>query len=138
MMIKTAIVAMTLLGCDCDAKVCSYIGDTGPQWDTIASCEAAMRKQVVAHSDLQYPLVTAQCRSTETIAAAEPATPVQPVAVAATVEPELTAGGRIALATFRLTNGGYERLKLGVAAVSDGVWSNTNSVLAVAAGWLAR
>ncbi|ESY53948.1 MULTISPECIES: hypothetical protein [unclassified Mesorhizobium] len=62
-MIKTALVAMTIVGCDCDAKLCEYIGETPAKWATIADCEAAMKSQMLHKKNFDYPLVSGICRS---------------------------------------------------------------------------
>ncbi|ESW83433.1 hypothetical protein X770_25890 [Mesorhizobium sp. LSJC269B00] len=62
-MIKTALVAMTIVGCDCDAKLCEYIGETPAKWATIADCEAAMKSQMLHQKNFDYPLVSGICRS---------------------------------------------------------------------------
>ena len=61
-MIKTALVAMTIVGCDCDAKLCEYIGETPAKWATIADCEAAMKSQILSQHNFNYPLVSGICR----------------------------------------------------------------------------
>ena len=61
-MIKTALVAMTIVGCDCDAKLCEYIGETPAKWATIADCEAAMKSQMLHQRNFDYPLVSGICR----------------------------------------------------------------------------
>lgn len=61
-MIKTTLVAMTLLGCDCDANVCQFVSEMPAQWASIADCEAAMKTQVLRNSDLDFPMITGQCR----------------------------------------------------------------------------
>ncbi|UVK41056.1 hypothetical protein LHFGNBLO_002607 [Mesorhizobium sp. AR10] len=63
-MIKTALVAMTIVGCDCDAKLCEYIGETPAKWSTIADCEAAMKSQMLHERNFNYPLVSGICRTT--------------------------------------------------------------------------
>ncbi len=65
-MIKTALVAMTVMGCDCDAKLCEYIGETPAQWATVAECQAAMKTQIEKRRDLDYPLISGVCRAAET------------------------------------------------------------------------
>ncbi len=60
--IKTALVAMTIVGCDCDAKLCEYIGETPAKWATIADCEAAMKSQMLHQRNFNYPLVSGICR----------------------------------------------------------------------------
>ena len=62
-MIKTALVAMTIVGCDCDAKLCEYIGETPAKWSTIAECEAAMKSQILHQRNFNYPLVSGICRA---------------------------------------------------------------------------
>ena len=61
-MIKTALVAMTIVGCDCDAKLCEYIGETPAKWATVADCEAAMKSQMLHERNFNYPLVSGICR----------------------------------------------------------------------------
>lgn len=62
-MLKTALVAITIVGCDCDAKLCEYIGETPAKWATIADCEAAMKSQMLHQKNFDYPLVSGICRS---------------------------------------------------------------------------
>jgi hypothetical protein len=62
--IKTALVAMTIVGCDCDAKLCEYIGETPARWATIADCQAAMKSQMLHERNFNYPLVSGICRAT--------------------------------------------------------------------------
>ncbi|CDX15792.1 conserved hypothetical protein [Mesorhizobium sp. ORS 3324] len=62
-MIKTALVAMTIVGCDCDAKLCEYLGETPAKWATIADCEAAMKSQMLHQRNFNYPLVSGICRT---------------------------------------------------------------------------
>ena len=62
-MIKTALVAMTIVGCDCDAKLCEYIGETPAKWATVADCEAAMKSQILRQHNFNYPLVSGICRT---------------------------------------------------------------------------
>jgi len=61
--IKTALVAMTIVGCDCDAKLCEYIGETPAKWATVADCEAAMKSQILRQHNFNYPLVSGICRT---------------------------------------------------------------------------
>lgn len=64
-MIKTALVAMTIVGCDCDAKLCEYIGETPAKWSSLADCEAAMKTQVLRHGNFGYPLISGVCRTVQ-------------------------------------------------------------------------
>jgi|GEM_PF-1099833 len=69
--IKTALVAMTIVGCDCDAKLCEYIGETPAKWTTIADCEAAMKSQILHQRNFNYPLVSGICREKGSASSAE-------------------------------------------------------------------
>ena len=51
--IKTALVAMTIVGCDCDANLCEFIAETPAQWTSVADCEAAMRSQIVGRDNFR-------------------------------------------------------------------------------------
>lgn len=64
-MIKTALVAMTVLGCDCDARVCEFVSETPARWTTVAECEAAVHDLVRARQDIAYPLLSAECHVLE-------------------------------------------------------------------------
>jgi hypothetical protein len=82
--IKTALVAMTIVGCDCDARLCEYIGETPAKWSTIADCEAAMKSQMLHERNFNYPLVSGICRTTQTPTSQLAATASQPETRAAT------------------------------------------------------
>jgi hypothetical protein len=60
--IKT-LVAMTIVGCDCDAKLCEYIGETPAKWATIGECQAAMKSQMLHERNFNYPLISGICRT---------------------------------------------------------------------------
>jgi hypothetical protein len=64
-MLKTALIAMTVVGCDCDAKMCEYVRATPPEWSTVAECEEALKSRAVRDADSGYPMIIAICRSTE-------------------------------------------------------------------------
>lgn len=147
-MIKTAMVAMTVMGCDCDAKVCEYIAETPAQWASIADCEAAMRVQIVQRRDLDYPLISGLCRATEqpaaTTAAVQPnaAAPVPAVSfeTVGAVRPTVDVGadaetgrglydraldsGRL---VFRKTAGGYDMARSGITRAASGTMSLVKS-----------
>lgn len=74
-MIKTALVALTVVGCDCDARLCEFISETPPTWQSVAECEAAAAHQIATSRSLNYPLVTSICRQSP--AAAEAGTVAQ-------------------------------------------------------------
>ncbi|MEI9402019.1 hypothetical protein [Mesorhizobium argentiipisi] len=62
-MSKIAIVAMTIIGCDCDVNLCEYIGETPPKWSTIAECQTAMKSQILQEHNFDYPVVSGICHT---------------------------------------------------------------------------
>jgi hypothetical protein len=75
-MIKTTLVAMTVIGCDCDARLCEYISESPPQWASVEACEAAVKSKVVQSPGIDYPLVTGICRVVAEPREAVPATTI--------------------------------------------------------------
>ncbi len=90
-MLKTTLVAMTLLGCDCDAKMCEFISETPAQWSSVADCEAAMQARVTRNSNLGYPLISGVCRVVEQPAQTV-ALPAQPAPVVNVAEVPAVSG----------------------------------------------
>lgn len=76
-MIKESMVAMALIGCDCDARMCEYIRTADQGWTTVAECEADIAKRVVRQQD-NYPLVIAVCRDMTEKPVMASATPSEP------------------------------------------------------------
>jgi hypothetical protein len=146
-MIKTALVAMTIVGCDCDAKLCEYVGETPAQWATVAECEAAMQSQIVGRDNFNYPLISGICRSV-------PDPVSSAIAVSATREADwsaafdttapkaegiygnVVAGSRM---VFRKRADGYGLVRTGVGQAADGtvgLFRRSASYL-LPAGWVA-
>jgi len=119
-MLKTTMVAMTLLGCDCDAKQCEYISDAPGQWTSVAECEVAMKRQVLSNSALDYPLVTGMCRTVgpQTTLASVPVSedPALPV-VAAPEEPQTMTS-----LVFQRTSMGYQSVLSGMDQARSAVF----------------
>jgi len=76
-MLKTALVAMTIVGCDCDAKLCEFVSESPAQYASVAECEAAVNATAVRTPSPDYPLVTGICR---TVAPAQEQTPATALA----------------------------------------------------------
>jgi hypothetical protein len=126
-MIKTAIVALTVVGCDCDAKLCEYISETPAQWATLAECEAAMTAQIVKQGAYDYPLVTGVCRTAPTatpqmVSFASDGWSPGPSKASTPVPSEVEGDDRLALydgvvegtrMVFRKTGDGYEVVRSG-------------------------
>ncbi|MGE0503128.1 MAG: hypothetical protein AB7I79_20515 [Rhizobiaceae bacterium] len=86
-MLKTALVAMTVIGCDCDAKMCEFVRATPAEWSTIAECETALKGRALKDRDSGYPLLMAICRSTEESPIRLASAPDMEVAPATPAEP---------------------------------------------------
>lgn len=133
-MIKSALVAMTIVGCDCDAKLCEYIGETPAQWTSVADCEAAMKSRILHQGNHDYPLVTGICRTTvfaEPQLASAPAEVVEAKPAERTMVAGIVEGGRSVL--YRTANG--------YALVRDGVGDAAAGTLDAArrsSSWLAQ
>jgi len=122
-MLKTALVAMTIVGCDCDAKLCEYVSETPAQWASVAECESAVKAQVVRAPGVDYPLVTGICRTVPVAPADMKAAPAVELASlkhedGRTLYGMASAGGGYVL---EKTAGGYALMKAGLAWTADRV-----------------
>lgn len=136
-MVKTALVAMTLLGCDCDANVCQFVTELPQQFASVPECEAAMQSHVLRSSDLDYPLVTGQCRvvGDPGIRLADAGAPDSLAASLATAEtPAVPRDGRTAVPArgssslvFEKTASSYRMVATGVGRAADFVFQTARS-----------
>lgn len=131
-MLKTTIVAMTLLGCDCDAKQCEYVSDAPGQWATVGECEAAMKRAVFSNSRLDYPLVTGMCRTIELDVVAAVSVPVAPAIEQPTIDQRtIDRIETVAVETdgsnfvFRRTADGYAAVMSGMAGARAAIVSRS-------------
>ncbi|MGB3502587.1 MAG: hypothetical protein WBA44_13260 [Mesorhizobium sp.] len=60
-MVKEGLIAMALVGCDCDAKMCEFIETGASEWSSVSDCEAGLRSRIVQQHE-NFPLVIAVCR----------------------------------------------------------------------------
>ncbi len=58
---KSAVVILTLLGCDCDGVDCEYIRTVSSQSTSVGGCEASADVRGMAPETASYPLVIAKC-----------------------------------------------------------------------------
>lgn len=65
---KTALVLMTILGCDDAAVQCHYVEAVDRQWTSIQACEADSESNLDRFMHLDFPVVVAVCESTATSA----------------------------------------------------------------------
>lgn len=62
---KTAMIVMTILGCDHDVSQCQYISTVNGSWPSIAQCDTASHGQLPKFSNANYPVVVAVCESSD-------------------------------------------------------------------------
>ncbi len=61
-MLKSALVAMTILGCNCEQNTCEYIRTADVAMTDMGDCQARMKREI-AQTDADYPLVVAVCEN---------------------------------------------------------------------------
>ena len=119
-MIKTALVAMTVIGCDCDARLCEYISESPAQWASVEACEAAVKTKVVQSPGVDYPLVTGICRVVAEPQAAPATTVVERIELdqkdGRSLYKTVQNGGGVVL---RKTADGYSVVKAGLGWTAD-------------------
>jgi hypothetical protein len=59
---RTALVMMTILGCDDGTTDCQYIATINQRWPTIELCNAVSEKELGAFINVSYPTVIAVCQ----------------------------------------------------------------------------
>lgn len=59
---RTAMVLMTILGCDDTASDCRYIATPQQRWTSIELCDADSEKQLGQFTNVAYPVVVAVCQ----------------------------------------------------------------------------
>lgn len=78
---RTAMVIMTILGCDDSATDCKYVATLNQRWPSIELCNAVSEKELSAFANVSYPVVIAVCQD-PTVATATPNTATPPAATA--------------------------------------------------------
>jgi hypothetical protein len=83
---RTAMVMMTILGCDDSATDCRYVATLEQRWPTLELCNAVSDKELAAFANISYPVVIAVCQDPTVVKAQTPVPPQKP-AVLSPVEP---------------------------------------------------
>lgn len=60
-MLKPALIALTMMGCDCEERHCVPLDAPVQQYLTIGECEAALASAIASETYRLYPLLKAQC-----------------------------------------------------------------------------
>lgn len=76
---RTALVLMTILGCDDSATDCQHVATLQQRWTSIELCDAESEKKLGDFVNASYPVIVAVCQTPEEpqsgLAKAEPQTP---------------------------------------------------------------
>ncbi len=76
---RTALVLMTILGCDDTATDCQHIATLQQRWTSIELCDAESENKLGQFVNANYPVIVAVCQTPEEpktdIAKADPQTP---------------------------------------------------------------
>lgn len=59
---RTAMVLMTILGCDDSATDCQYVATLNQRWPSVELCNAVSEKELSAFANISYPVVIAVCQ----------------------------------------------------------------------------
>lgn len=60
---QTALILMTILGCDDSATQCHYVEMRDERWATVQACDAASEDRLKGYSNLDYPVIVAVCQT---------------------------------------------------------------------------
>ncbi|MCC0035556.1 MAG: hypothetical protein H6887_09870 [Hoeflea sp.] len=86
---QTALIIMTILGCDDTATQCHFVEMLDERWETVQACDAGSEDRLKNYSNIDYPVVVAVCQTPGDAGlgelAGEPAVP----AAVATAAPEI-------------------------------------------------
>lgn len=63
-MLKPVVIALTMMGCDCDGRLCVAIDAPERTFASVAECEAALASAIESETGRLYPLLKAQCERT--------------------------------------------------------------------------
>jgi hypothetical protein len=126
-MLKSAVVAMTILGCNCEQNTCEYIRTADLQLASVADCQAHMAIEI-RKTNAEYPLIVAVCENRwqppadgTITASAETANPAQSQPVEPPAEPT------------RL-----DRLRARYSSVMMSARDGASDLVSVPASWLDR
>lgn len=72
---QTALIVMTILGCDDNVTQCHYVATAPEHFVSVALCDAASEKVLAGYSGVSYPMLVAVCQPPEDQVAGIPAPP---------------------------------------------------------------
>lgn len=62
---QTALILMTILGCNDSVSDCQYIATLDERWTSVELCDSVSEKQLGAYANANYPMVVAVCQTQE-------------------------------------------------------------------------
>ncbi|MGV8937011.1 MAG: hypothetical protein ACOH2J_07785 [Allorhizobium sp.] len=65
---QTALIMMTILGCDDSVNQCHYIATDEKRWVSVELCDADSEKVLGSYNNVSYPTVVAVCQLPDSIA----------------------------------------------------------------------
>ena len=68
---QTALILMTILGCDDSATQCHHVEMLDERWATIQECDASSEDKLKLYSNINYPVVVAVCQTPQDTGVAE-------------------------------------------------------------------
>ncbi|WP_394689681.1 hypothetical protein [Hoeflea sp.] len=84
---QTALIIMTILGCDDSAMQCHYVETLDQRWETIEACDAEAEARLSNYNNISYPVVVAACQTPGDTDLAEAASETGPVLADASGQP---------------------------------------------------
>jgi hypothetical protein len=60
---QTALIIMTILGCDDSATQCHFVEMLDQRWATIQACDAEAEARLSGYNNISYPVVVAVCQT---------------------------------------------------------------------------
>jgi hypothetical protein len=130
-MIKSALVAMTILGCNCEQNTCEYVRTAGIPSTSIAECQSRMKAEI-ERTDAEYPLLVAVCENLPD----QPAMQQAATAVSQTValDEGMTTGGPTHRSILVRTRERYSAI---MSTARDGL-GNAAEFVTMPVGWVRR
>lgn len=69
---NTALIVMTILGCNDAGTDCRYIATAPNRWPSIAMCDAVSEEQLVGYANQPFPTIIAVCQNPQMAEAESP------------------------------------------------------------------
>lgn len=60
---NSALIVMTILGCNDSATDCRYISTVDQRWPTVAMCDAVSEDRLPSYANQPYPVIIAVCQN---------------------------------------------------------------------------